>query len=89
VEPSDHVTVRLVCFRSGGLQGDLGRAQAPFTKLGVYGEGFTQYGMLALDIEPSAPIEQIVALLRHGESEGWWAYEEGRITPAWIAVTER
>lgn len=89
VQPSDHVTIRLICFRSGGLQGDLGKALAPFTRLGVYGEGVTQYGMLALDIEPSAPIEQVVALLRQGVSDGWWEYEEGRITPAWIAATDR
>lgn len=88
LRPSDHVTIRLVCFRSGPLQGDLARALEPFTRLGVYGEGVKQYGMLSLDIEPSAPMQQLVALLRRGADDGWWEYEEGRITPAWIAATQ-
>jgi hypothetical protein len=57
------------------------------TELGVYGEGVPNYGMLALDIEPSAPLDQIVALLRHGSEFGWWEYEEGRITQAWLDAT--
>jgi hypothetical protein len=88
VERSDHVTVRLICFRRGPLEGDLARALEPFTALGVYGEGVTQYGMLALDIGPTAPLAAIVSTLRRGVEEGSWEYEEGRITPAWIAATE-
>lgn len=87
VQRSNHVTVRLVCFRAGPLEGDLARALEPFTELGVYGEGVPNYGMLALDIEPSAPLDQIVSLLRHGSEFGWWEYEEGRITQAWIDAT--
>jgi hypothetical protein len=89
VERSDHVTVRVVCFRRGPLQGDLARALEPFTALGVYGEGAEQYGMLALDIEPSDPLPAIVATLREGVEDGSWEYEEGRITHAWIDATER
>jgi len=88
VERSDHVTIRLICFRRGPLAGDLAKALEPFTALGVYGEGVQQYGMLALDIEPTAPLPAIVARLRQGEEDGSWEYEEGRITPAWIAATE-
>ena len=88
LRPSEHVTIRLVCFRDGALEGDLARALEPFTKLGVYGEGVKQYRMLALDIEPTAPMEHVVALLRGGAAEGWWEYEEGRITPAWIAASQ-
>ncbi len=87
VERSDHVTVRLICFRNGPLEGNLARALEPFTALGVYGEGTAQYSMLALDIEPTAPLASIVSTLRHGVAEGWWEYEEGRITPAWIEAT--
>src|SRR5689334_10402683 len=60
VERSDHVTIRLICFRSGPLEGDLTRALAPFTALGVYGEGASQYGMVALDIAPTAPLPEVV-----------------------------
>jgi hypothetical protein len=89
VERSDHVTIRLICFRRGPLEGDLARALEPFTALGVYGEGVSQYGMLALDIEPTAPLPAIVTTLRRGVEDGSWEYEEGRITQAWIAATAR
>jgi hypothetical protein len=88
VERSDHVTIRLVCFRRGPLEGDLARALEPFTALGVYGEGASQYGMLALDIGPTAPLPAVVSTLRQGVEDGSWEYEEGRISPAWIAATE-
>jgi len=88
VNRSDHVTIRLIVFRRGPLEGDLARALEPFTALGVYGEGVSQFGMLALDIEPTAPLPAIVATLRRGVEGGSWEFEEGRITPAWIAATE-
>ena len=87
VERSDHITIRLICFRGGPLEGDLARALEPFTVLGVYGEGAPDYGMLALDIEPSAPLPEIVARLRRGAEDGSWQYEEGRITQAWVDAT--
>ncbi|WP_162261046.1 MULTISPECIES: DUF4265 domain-containing protein [unclassified Nocardioides] len=87
VERSDHVTIRLICRRQGPLEGDLARSLQPFTALGVYGEGAPQYGMLALDIAPSAPLDAIVATLRRGSEDGSWEYEEGRITQAWIEAT--
>ena len=89
LERSDHVTIRLICFRNGPLGGDLARALEPFTALGVYGEGVAQYGMVALDIEPTAPLAAIAAALRRGVEAGSWEYEDGRITPAWIAATQR
>ena len=87
VEPSDHVTIRLICFRDGPLGGDLAQALQPFTALGVYGEGASDYSMLALDVEPTAPLQEVVAILRRGVQDGSWEYEEGRITPAWISAT--
>ena len=88
LERSGHVTIRLICFRRGPLAGDLAQALEPFTALGVYGEGAQQYGMLALDIEPAAPLPAIVSRLRQGVEDGSWEYEEGRVTPAWITATE-
>ena len=84
VERSDHVTIRLICFEHGPLQGDVERALELFTVLGVFGEGFPEYRMLALDIEPTAPLPAIVETLRRGVDNGSWDYEEGRITQAWI-----
>lgn len=88
VQRSDHITIRLVCFREGPMQGDLARALEPFTALGVYGEGASQYGMLALDILATAPLSAIASTLRRGVEDGSWEYEEGRITQAWIDATE-
>ncbi|MFL6061625.1 MAG: DUF4265 domain-containing protein [Marmoricola sp.] len=88
VERSDHVTIRLVCFRSGPLKGDLARALEPFTALGVDGEGAAQHGLIALDIQPTAPLPAVVSALRAGVEDGSWEYEEGRITQDWIEATE-
>lgn len=87
LERSDRCTIRLIVYRAGPLGGDVARALEPFTELGVYGEGYPQLGMLALDVEPTAPLAEIVALLRRGVDDGSWDYEEGRITPTWIAAT--
>jgi hypothetical protein len=81
---SDHVTLRLVCFRGGPLGGDLAAAKAPFTRLGVYAEGAAQFGMLALDVTPADPLEQLIAVLRAGVADGSWEFEEGRVTQGWI-----
>jgi hypothetical protein len=86
LERSDHITIRLICFRDGPLGGDLGRAAAPFVSMGAWAEGAPQYNMLALDIEPSLPLADVKGLLERGSNDGTWAYEEGRITPAWLAA---
>lgn len=87
VERSKHVTVRLICYHDGPLAGDLRRAAAPFTTLGVHCEGAEEWGMLALDIAPTDPLPEIVATLGRGVDDGSWAYDEGRITDAWVAAT--
>ncbi|NHA69127.1 DUF4265 domain-containing protein [Phycicoccus flavus] len=87
LERSDHCTIRLVVFRAGPLGGDLARAIEPFRRLGVYAEGAGRYGMLALDVEPDAPLTDLVAVLRAGVDDGSWEYEEGRIFGAWRAAT--
>ncbi|MDT0164167.1 DUF4265 domain-containing protein [Actinotalea sp. AC32] len=84
VQRSDHLTIRLVFLRSGRLRGGLTRAAEPFQRLGVYVEGVGQYGMLALDIKPSDPLDQIAGVLRAGEEDGSCEYEEGRISQAWV-----
>jgi Domain of unknown function (DUF4265) len=87
LQRSDHVTIRLICFRSGPLEGDLSRAMEPFKRLGVYAEGASQYGMLALDISPTDPLAEVVSLLRAGVADGSWEFDEGRITQSWIDAT--
>lgn len=69
--------------------GDLARALEPFTSLGVLtGEVASVYGMLALDVGPKTPLDAVVTELHRGAQDRSWEYEEGRITPAWIAATE-
>ncbi len=87
VEPSDHVTVRLIVFAEGPLGGDLGRALEEFTRLGVYGEGVEQYSMLALDIVPENPHREVHQLLLQGNTEGWWTFQEARMTQQWLDAT--
>lgn len=84
---SDHVTIRVICFRAGPLEGDLARAADPFVQLGVHVEAASQYGLLALDIGAEAPLDDIVAVLRAGQESGSWDYEEGRITQEWVDAT--
>jgi hypothetical protein len=86
LERSDHVTIRLVCFRAGPLRGDLASAMARFEGLGLYCEGVGQYSLL-IDIGPADPLPEIVTVLRRGQADGSWEYEEGRITDAWIAAS--
>lgn len=86
VEPSAHVTVRLVVFRRGPLNGELQPVSDVFGRLGAYAEGAEQYGIVALDIPPEAPLRQIQDRLLLGEADGSWEREEGRVTDAWEAA---
>ena len=83
LEPSDRVTVRVICFRSGPLGGDLQRVIDVFAPLGAQAEGAEQYGMVALDIPPVADLPAIIATLCAGRDDGSWTFEEGSITEAW------
>jgi hypothetical protein len=83
IERSDHLTIRLICFREGPLQGDLQAVVDAFTPLGVYAEGVKQYGMVALDIPPTADLRSIHQRLVAGAADGSWEWEEGRINARW------
>lgn len=85
-EKSSHLTIRVVCFRSGPLKGDLGAVADAFTRLGVYAEGVAQYGIVALDIPPTASLRPIYERLVAGQQDGTWEWEEGRINDAWVAA---
>lgn len=87
MERSEHVTIQLVCFRSGPLDGDVERALEVFARLGVEGEGLEQFGMLALDIKPTDPLAEVYAVLTAGVANGSWDYSEGRVTDEWLAIT--
>ncbi|MFD7019162.1 DUF4265 domain-containing protein [Streptomyces sp. NPDC059928] len=38
-----------------------------------------------LDIPPTADLPRIRKFLKHGEAQGWWHWEGGRVTTAWTA----
>jgi hypothetical protein len=86
---SGYCTIRIIVFRNGPLSGSLQRALDLFAPLGVTGEGIERFGMVALDIPPGAEIAAVKRLLREGEQDGWWEYEEGCIGDAWEAAEPR
>lgn len=83
IEWSQRCTVRVVPFRAGPLQGDRQRVLGEFAVVGVTGEGIEQYGIVALDIPPTADLSAVKHLLRDGMERGWWDYEESNISDAW------
>jgi hypothetical protein len=86
---SGHCTIRIIVFRDGPLSGSPQRILDMFTPLGVTGEGIEQFSLVALDIPPDADIAAVKRLLREGERDGSWEYEEGCISDAWEAAEPR
>ncbi|MGW0806969.1 DUF4265 domain-containing protein [Nonomuraea sp. NPDC002799] len=82
VEFSDNCTIRVVPDRNGDLEGDLITVLDLFAPLGVEGEGFERFGLVALNIPPAADLAGAKRLLVEGQ-DGWWDYEEGCVTEAW------
>jgi hypothetical protein len=83
---SDHLTIRIICFRRGPLAGQLQPVIDRFTPLGIWAEGAGQYGMVALDIGPDVDLSAVRARLQSGVDDGSWEWEEGRINDAWLAT---
>lgn len=86
---SGHCTIRIIVFRDGPLSGSRQQVLDKFAPLGVTGEGIEQFSMVALDVPPDADIAAVKRLLREGEHDGWWEYEEGCIGDAWEATEPR
>jgi len=82
---SGHCTIRVNPFRAGPLGGSGQRVLDAFAPLGVTGEGIEQFGIVALDVAPGADIAAVQRVLRDGERDGWWEYEEGCVGDAWRA----
>jgi hypothetical protein len=85
---SGHCTIRIIPFRDGPLGGSRQRVLDVFAPLGVTGEGIERFGIVALDVAPDADIAAVKRLLRDGERDGWWEYEEGCIGDAWLAAEQ-
>jgi Domain of unknown function (DUF4265) len=84
---SGRYTIRVIPLEAGPLAGDLQAVIDRFTPLGAECEGaLPAYRIVALDIPPTARIAEIEGLLRQGEQDGWWGYEEGCIDDRWAAL---
>jgi hypothetical protein len=83
---SDHCAIRLIVLKDRGSAAARQSVLEAFHRFGTTGEGIEQFGMVALDVPPEADLIRIHGLLKHGESEGWWHWEEGCITAAWAAA---
>ncbi|MGW5104383.1 DUF4265 domain-containing protein [Streptomyces sp. NPDC004100] len=86
VRRSENCTVRLIVLRDGGSGPARQSVLNAFRGLGVDGEGIERFGMVALDIPPTADLAKVQRLLRHGVDKEWWHMEEGAITEQWRVV---
>jgi hypothetical protein len=86
-ERSGRITVRVIPDKQGPLAGSREAVLATFLGLGIDGEGMASpVNMVALDIPPTANIEQAKAVLVAGEADGRWFFEEGSVTESWRAL---
>jgi Domain of unknown function (DUF4265) len=81
---SGRYTVRVIPLGDGPAARQLRTIVDAFSPLGAECEGaLPAFNLVALDIPPTAQLAEIKALLREGETEGRWAYEEGCIDSRW------
>ncbi|MGW0766846.1 DUF4265 domain-containing protein [Streptomyces sp. NPDC002676] len=50
-------------------------------------ENWERFGMVALDVPPTADLAKVQKLLNHGVVKEWWHMEEGCITAQWRAAS--
>lgn len=87
LERSGHQTIRVIPRVDGPLGGDQQLVLDAFAPLGVAGEGFGQaLRIVALDIGPDAHLAAVKKLCIDGEADGRRHYEEGSVTPEWLAT---
>jgi hypothetical protein len=80
---SGNCTIRVIPYRQGPLQGNPQAVLDTFAPYGIEGEGVEQYGLAALNIPAKADLKTVKHLLKKGEKNNHWAYEEGCVGPAW------
>ncbi|MGV9933263.1 DUF4265 domain-containing protein [Streptomyces olivaceoviridis] len=49
--------------------------------------GRERFGMVALDVPPTADLAKVQKLLDHGVAKEWWDMEEGCVTAQWRAAS--
>jgi Domain of unknown function (DUF4265) len=83
---SGHCTIRVIPRRDGPLGGDRQALLDLFVPFGVSGEGIEQYGMVAFDIPAEVDLSTVKAMLKAGEADGRWYFEEGCISDGWASA---
>lgn len=83
---SGRITIRIIPSMDGPLDGEPRAALDLLSAVGVTGEIFPEYRMLALDVPADADLARLKAVLRDGESDGTWNYEEGAVTDEWLSL---
>ena len=83
---SGNCTIRVIPLREGPLGGSQAAVLDLFLGLGVTGEGAGLYPIVALTIPPDIDHAAVKTLLRTGEADGRWGYEEGCVGDAWVAI---
>jgi len=79
-------TIRVIPRRDGPLAGDRQAVLDLFAPFGVSGEGIEQFGMVALDVPPEVDVAAVKAMLKAGEADGRWYFEEGCIGDTWASA---
>jgi hypothetical protein len=80
---SGNCTIRVIPFRDGPLHGDRQAVLDAFAPLGVEGEGAEAYALVALSVPADADLAAVKGLLREGEQDNRWTWEEACIGDAW------
>jgi hypothetical protein len=84
---SGRYTIRVIPLGEGTSGEQVREIIDIFAPLGAECEGaLPSFKIVALDIPPTARVAEIKALLRDGEAEGRWGYEEGCIDEHWAAL---
>ncbi len=84
---SGRYTVRVIPLAEAPSEVALQEVIDTFAALGVDCEGaLPAFKIVALDIPASADLPEVKALLRRGEADGRWGYEEGCIDDRWTSL---
>ncbi|MFI0086492.1 DUF4265 domain-containing protein [Streptomyces bobili] len=87
VRRSENCTIRLIASRDSGSGAARQSVINAFRELGVDGESIEQFGMVALDVPPTADLAKVQRLLKRGVAKEWWDMEEGCVTAHWRAAS--
>ncbi|MFD4502092.1 DUF4265 domain-containing protein [Streptomyces sp. NPDC058457] len=82
VRRSENCTIRLIVFRNSGSGAARQSVINAFHTLGVCGEGMERFGVVALDVPPTADLTEVQRLLNHGVAKEWLAHQDPGQDPA-------